>query len=106
MPVSIAMRLLTHAGVWAGGYGSLEWFPRLWPVETKMNCFKRLVEKATRGTFERQVSELHIRAAILNQSTELGRLRLWRWPSCVWGRSISALSMQLCLVSAMTATGR
>ena len=42
-------------------------------VETKMNCIKRLGERAMSRTFERQVNELHIRAAILNRFTELGR---------------------------------
>ena len=41
-------------------------------VETKMNCFKRLCEKVMARTFERQVTELNIRASILNQFTELG----------------------------------
>ena len=41
-------------------------------VETKMNCFKRLGEKVITRTFERQVAELNIRAAILNQFTEMG----------------------------------
>ena len=41
-------------------------------VETKMNCFKRLGEKVMARTFERQVTELNIRASILNQFTELG----------------------------------
>lgn len=47
-----------------------------------MNCIKRLGERVISRTFERQVNELHIRAAIsinsqswaaLRQSTELGR---------------------------------
>ena len=42
-------------------------------VETKMNCIKRLGECVMSRTFERQVNELHIRAAILNRFTELGR---------------------------------
>ena len=42
-------------------------------VETKMNCIKRLGERVMSRTFERQVNELHIRAAILNKFTELGR---------------------------------
>ena len=42
-------------------------------VETKMNCIKRLGERVMSRTFERQVNELHIRAAILNRFTELGR---------------------------------
>ncbi|MBP7647202.1 MAG: IS5 family transposase [Comamonas sp.] len=41
-------------------------------VETKMNCIKRLGERVMSRTFERQVHELHIRAAILNRFTELG----------------------------------
>ena len=41
-------------------------------VETKMSCFKRLGEKVMARTFERQVSELNIRASILNRFTELG----------------------------------
>ncbi len=40
-------------------------------VKTKMNCFKRLGEKVMARTFERQVTELNIRAPILNQFTEL-----------------------------------
>lgn len=42
-------------------------------VETKMNCVKRLGERVMSRTFARQVNELHIRAAILNRFTELGR---------------------------------
>lgn len=42
-------------------------------VETKMNCIKRLGESVMSRTFERRVNELHIRAAILNRFTELGR---------------------------------
>ena len=42
-------------------------------VETKMNCIKRLGERVMSRTFERQVNELYIRAAILNRFTELGR---------------------------------
>lgn len=42
-------------------------------VETKMNCFKRLGQKVMARTFERQVTELNIRASILNRFTELGR---------------------------------
>ena len=42
-------------------------------VETKMNCIKRLGERVTSRTFERQVNELYIRAAILNRFTEQGR---------------------------------
>jgi IS5 family transposase len=42
-------------------------------METKMNCIKRLGERVMSRTFERQVNELHIRAAILNRFTKLGR---------------------------------
>ncbi|THT96067.1 IS5 family transposase [Lampropedia puyangensis] len=42
-------------------------------VETKMHCFKRLGEKVMARTFERQVTELNVRASILNRFTELGR---------------------------------
>lgn len=38
-----------------------------------MNCIKRMGEQVMSKTFERQVNELHIRAAILNRFTELGR---------------------------------
>ena len=42
-------------------------------VETKMNCFKRLGERVMARTFERQVTELHIRVAVLNRFSQLGR---------------------------------
>lgn len=42
-------------------------------VESKMNCIKRLSERVMSRTFKRQVNELHIRAAIFNRFTELGR---------------------------------
>ena len=42
-------------------------------VETKMSCFKRLGERVMARTFERQVVELHIRAALLNRFSQLGR---------------------------------
>lgn len=42
-------------------------------VETKMHCSKRLGERVMSRTFDRQVNELNIRAAILNRFTELGR---------------------------------
>lgn len=44
---------------------------RSW-VETKMHCIQRLGERVMSRTFERQVNELHIRAAILNRFKELG----------------------------------
>ena len=42
-------------------------------VETKMNCYKRLGERVMARTFERQVTELHIRVALLNRFSQLGR---------------------------------
>lgn len=41
-----------------------------------MHCIKRMGERVMSRTFERQVNELHIRAAILNQFAELGRLQM------------------------------
>jgi hypothetical protein len=41
-------------------------------VETKMGCFKRLGERVMARDFERQVTELKIRASILNRFTQLG----------------------------------
>lgn len=42
-------------------------------MSTKMHCFKRLGERVTARTFERQVVELHVRVALLNRFTQLGR---------------------------------
>ena len=42
-------------------------------VETKMHCFKRLGERVTARTFERQVVELHVRVALLNRFNQIGR---------------------------------
>ena len=42
-------------------------------VETKMHCFKRLGERVTARTFERQVVELHVRFALLNRFSQIGR---------------------------------
>lgn len=41
-------------------------------AETKMNCLKLLGERIRSRDFDRQVAELHIRAAILNRFTALG----------------------------------
>lgn len=41
--------------------------------ETKMHCFKRLGERVMARTFARQVAELHVRVALLNRFTQLGR---------------------------------
>lgn len=42
-------------------------------VETKMHCLKRLCERVMARTFERQVAELHVRVALMNRFTQLGR---------------------------------
>lgn len=47
----------------------MEWFPPKKPVETKLHCFKRLGERAMARTFERQVTQLHVRGALLNRFT-------------------------------------
>lgn len=41
-------------------------------VETKMGCFKRLGERVMARDFDRQVTELQVRASILNRFTRLG----------------------------------
>lgn len=38
-----------------------------------MHCFKRLGQRVTARTFERQVVELHVRVALLNRFCQLGR---------------------------------
>ena len=38
-----------------------------------MHCFKRLGKRAMARTFERHVTELHVRVAQLNRFTQLGR---------------------------------
>ncbi|GKS97519.1 hypothetical protein AVAK2825_23310 [Acidovorax sp. SUPP2825] len=42
-------------------------------VETKMHCFKRLGERVIARTFDRQVVELHVRVALLNRFSQIGR---------------------------------
>ena len=41
-------------------------------METKTHCFKRLGERMMARTFERQVTELQVRVALLNRFTQLG----------------------------------
>ena len=48
---------------------ALRW--RAWKAGSPF-VFKRLGERVMSRTFERQVNELHIRAAILNRFTEIG----------------------------------
>ena len=66
------MRLSAHVGALVASYGNWGGYHRRSLVKTKMNCIKRLGERVMSRTFERQVNELHIRAAILNRFTELG----------------------------------
>lgn len=40
-------------------------------VETKMGCFKRLGERVMPRDFDRQVTELQVRASILNRFSSL-----------------------------------
>lgn len=40
-------------------------------VESKMHCFKRLGERVMVRKFERKVTELHVRVALLNRFTQL-----------------------------------
>lgn len=55
-------------GIWKKWSG----YHRTSLVESKMHCFKRLGERVMARTFERQVAELHVRAALLNRFTQLG----------------------------------
>ena len=41
-------------------------------VETKMHCFKLLGQRVTARTFDRQITELKVRAAILNRFSQIG----------------------------------
>lgn len=41
-------------------------------VETKMHCIKLLGQRADSTDFDRQITEVYVRVAILNRSTALG----------------------------------
>jgi len=41
-------------------------------VETKMHCFKLLGQRLAARTFDRQTTELKVRAVILNRFSEIG----------------------------------
>lgn len=41
-------------------------------VETKMHCFKLLGERVVSRTFDRQITELKLRAAVLNRFSQIG----------------------------------
>ena len=62
-----ACQRLGH-GIWKTWSG----YHRRSLVETKMHCFKRLGERVMARTFERQVTELQVRVALLNRFTLLG----------------------------------
>ena len=58
-------------------------------VETKMHCHKRLGERLMVRTFEHQVLELHVRAALMSRFAQLGRL-----PTvAVWFKACLLLSL-------------
>ena len=38
-----------------------------------MHCFKRLGERVSARTFDRQVVELHVRVALLNRFSQIGQ---------------------------------
>jgi hypothetical protein len=65
-------------------------------VQTKRRGFKRLGERVMARTFERQVAQVqaqaqaHVRVALLNRFTQLGRpttvpVVAMAWHRCVWG---------------------
>lgn len=41
-------------------------------IETKMHCFKLLGERVASRTFDRQITELKVRAAVLNRFSQIG----------------------------------
>jgi len=49
-------------------------------VETKMHCFKLLGQRVTARTFDRQITELKVRAAILNRFSLIGTPNTIRVP--------------------------
>ena len=63
-----ACQRLGH-GIWKTWSG----YHRRSLVETKMHCLKRLGERVMARTFERQVVELHVRVAVLNRFSQIGR---------------------------------
>lgn len=73
MPLCIAMWLSPHTRDWTKDLENLE---RVSPSQFGGNqdeLHQRACERVMSRTFERQVNELHIRAAILNRFTEMGR---------------------------------
>ena len=83
------------------GPKDMESAERLLPVQLGRNqdeCIKRLGKRVMSRTFERQDNELHIRVAMLNQFTELGRPQRSQWHSRVWGQG--HLSFKLICITA------
>jgi hypothetical protein len=64
------LRATRHLGraIWRNWSG----YHRRSRVEAKMRCLKLLGERLMARTFNRQTTELHIRAAVLNRFTRLG----------------------------------
>ncbi len=64
------LRATKHLGraIWRNWSG----YHRRSRVEAKMRCLKLLEERLMARTFDRQTTELHIRAALLNRFTRLG----------------------------------
>ena len=56
-------------GIWKKWNG----YKRCSLMETKMHCFKRMGEREMVKTFALQVTKLHVRVALLNRFTQLGR---------------------------------
>lgn len=65
-----ALRACRHLGraIWRRWSG----YHRRSRVETKMHCIKLLGQRLTARDFDRQITEVHIRVAILNRFTALG----------------------------------
>jgi hypothetical protein len=64
-----------------------------------MHCFKRLGERVMARTLERQVVELHVRVALLNRFTQLGRPTTVPLAAMVWlrlGLGSSHAAFDLC----------
>jgi hypothetical protein len=64
--ILVATRCLCHK-IWKKCAG----YHRRSLVETKMRCFKLIVERVRARDFDRQVAELQVQAAILNRFTRL-----------------------------------
>ena len=93
------------------GMRHLEAVERLPPQKlgwtTKMHSFKRLGERVMARTFERQVVELHVRVALLNRFTQLGRPTTVPVAAMAWlrlGLGSSRAAFDLCNQAARDTT--